>query len=268
MNRRILAGLVLLAGFALMALVGPLLVGDPDAFVSTPHQPPSAAHWFGTNGRGQDVLAQTVAGARGTLAVGFTVGLVVTALGALVGATAAFFGGRVDDALSVVTNVFLLIPGLPLAVTLAAYLPASAATIVLVLIVTGWAWNARVIRAEALSLRQRDFVHAAVVTGESSARIIVVEILPNLVPLLLSCFISATVYAIGASVGLEFLGLGDLAAVTWGTNLYWASNDAALLTGSWWMFVPTGLGIALVGLALVMISFGLDDRGAGAGGGQ
>jgi peptide/nickel transport system permease protein len=263
-SARFRAGLALLAAIALVAIVGPWLVADPTAFLATPQQPPSAAHWLGTNGRGQDVLAQTVTGARATLAVGLAVGLSVTVLGALVGATAAFFGGRIDDGLSVLINVFLLIPGLPLAVTLAAYLPASATTIVLVLVVTGWAWNARIIRAQALSVRQRDFVHAAVVTGESSWRIIVVEILPNLAPLLLSCFISATVYAIGASVGLEFLGLGDLGAITWGTNLYWASNDAALLTGSWWMFVPTGLGIALVGLALVMMSFGLDDSGAGA----
>jgi peptide/nickel transport system permease protein len=255
----VVLGVALLALFAVISVVGPALVSDPTAFVSAPHEPPSAAHWFGTNGRGQDVLAQTVAGARVTLAVGFTVGLAVTLIGALVGASASFFGGWVDESLSILMNVFLLIPALPLAIVLAAYLPPSAWSIFLVLTITGWAWNARVIRAEALSLRQRDFVMAAVVTGDSSLRIIGVEMLPNLVPLLLSSFINATVYAIGASVGLEFLGLGDLGAVTWGTNLYWASNDAALVTGSWWMFVPTGLGIALVGLALVMVSFGLDD---------
>jgi peptide/nickel transport system permease protein len=252
-------GLAILGLFAAMALLGPALVSDPTAFVSAPHEPPSLAHWLGTNGRGQDVLAQTVAGARVTLMVGFAVGMAVTLIGAVVGASASFFGGWVDEGLSVLINVFLLIPALPLAIVLAAYLPPSAWSIFLVLTLTGWAWNARLVRAEALSLRQRDFVQAAVVTGDGSLRIIAVEMLPNLVPLLLSCFINATVYAIGASVGLEFLGLGDLAAVTWGTNLYWASNDAALLTGSWWMFVPTGLGIALVGLALVMVSFGLDD---------
>jgi peptide/nickel transport system permease protein len=253
-------GLGLLAAFALLALLGPALTSDPTAFVSAPHEPPSAAHWLGTNGRGQDVLAQTVAGARVTLALGFSVGLAVTLLGALVGASASFFGGWLDEALSVLINVFLLIPALPLAIVLAAYLPASAFSLFLVLTLTGWAWNARLVRAEALSLRQRDFVQASIVGGESAVRVIAVEMLPNLAPLLVSCFINATVYAIGASVGLEFLGLGDLAAVTWGTNLYWASNDAALLTGSWWMFVPTGLGIALCGLALVLVSFGIDRR--------
>jgi peptide/nickel transport system permease protein len=252
-------GLALLAAFALLAVVGPSLAGDPTAFVSAPHEPPSWAHWLGSNGRGQDVLAQTIAGARVTLALGFSVGIGVTLIGALVGASASFLGGWVDEVLSALINVFLLIPALPLAIVLAAYLPASAWSLFLVLTLTGWAWNARLVRAEAASLRQRDFVQAAVAGGESGVRVIAVEMLPNLIPLLLSCFINATVYAIGASVGLEFLGLGDLAAVTWGTNLYWASNDAALVTGSWWMFVPTGLGIALVGLALVLVSFGLDD---------
>jgi peptide/nickel transport system permease protein len=249
-------GLALLALFTAMGLFGPSLVGDPTAFVSAPHEPPSPGHWLGTNGRGQDVLAQTVAGARVTLAVGFAVGIAVTVIGAVVGASASFFGGWIDGALSIAINVFLLIPALPLAIVLAAYLPPSAWSLFLVLTLTGWAWNARLVRAEALSLRQRDFVQAAVVSGDGSLRVIAVEMLPNLVPLLLSCFINATVYAIGASVGLEFLGLGDLGAVTWGTNLYWASNDAALLTGSWWMFVPTGLCIALVGLALVLVGLG------------
>jgi peptide/nickel transport system permease protein len=256
-------GLGLLGAFALLALLGPALAGDPTAFVAAPHQPPSLAHWLGSNGRGQDVLGQTLAGARVTLALGFGVGAVVTLVGALVGTGAGFLGGPIDEALSVLINVFLLIPALPLAIVLAAYLPASAWSIFLVLILTGWAWNARLLRAAALALRQRDFVQAAIVSGDGPLRVMVVELLPNMRPLLLSCFINATVYAIGASVGLEFLGLGDLSAVTWGTNLYWASNDAALLTGSWWMFVPTGLGVALVGLALVMVGVGLERRRPG-----
>jgi len=109
------------------------------------------------------------------------------------------------------------------------------------------------------SLAGRDWVAAARVTGESDTRILVVEILPNMASLIGGGFIGATVYAIGAQVGLEFLGLGDPAQVTWGTNLYWAANDAALLTGSWWTFVPTGAAIALVGLGLTLVSFGVDE---------
>jgi peptide/nickel transport system permease protein len=259
-NRKAVVGLVILAVFLVLALVGPWFAVDAGEFVATPLEPPSAEHWLGTTGQGQDVLAQTIVGARTTLWVGFVVGLVVVAFGALVGATAGALGGWVDDVLSLVINLFLLMPGLPLAVVLAAYLPAGPTTIALVLIITGWAWNARLLRAQTMSLREKDFVKAAIVSGETRARIIGCEILPNMLPLLASCFIGATVYAIGAQVGLEFLGLGDVGVVTWGTNLYWASNDAALLTGSWWTFVPTGLCVALVGFALVLVNFALDEH--------
>jgi peptide/nickel transport system permease protein len=258
-SRLVRIGLAILVGFALIALIGPWLVGDPTAFVGKPHEPPSAAHWFGTSGQGQDVLAQTIAGARTTLAIGFAVGLAVVFIAAIVALTAAYAGGWVDDVLTVVANVFLLIPGLPLAVVLAAYLPPGASTIALVLIVTGWAWHARVLRAQALAIRQKEFIQAAIVSGESALRIVAVEMLPNLLPVLAASFIGATTYAIGAQVGLEFLGLGDPGVVSWGTNLYWAANDAALMTGSWWLFVPTGVCIAVVGFALVLVNFGIDE---------
>lgn len=258
-NPRARVGLVLLALFVLVATIGPLLVQDPNAFAARPLQPPSGDHWFGTTGQGQDVLAQTVVGARMTLGVGVLTGALVVMIGALVGGLAGTLGGRFDDILSLIINVFLVLPGLPLMVVLAAWLPAGPASMTAVLVLTGWAWNARVLRAQSLSLRQRDFVQAARVAGEGPLRIVVGEILPNLSGLLVSSFIGATVYAIGAQVGLEFLGLGDLGTVTWGTNLYWASNDQALLTGSWWTFIPTGVSIALVGFGLALVNFGLDE---------
>jgi peptide/nickel transport system permease protein len=116
-----------------------------------------------------------------------------------------------------------------------------------------------VLRAQLLSLREKDFVLAAIVSGEGRLRIIFREILPNMTSLLMSGFISATVYAIGAQVGLEFLGIGDVSVVTWGTNLYWAANDAALLTGAWWTVVPTGVCVALIGFALVLVNFAIDE---------
>jgi peptide/nickel transport system permease protein len=254
-------GVGIIIGFVLLAIFGPLLVGDPAAQVAVPLQPPSWDHWLGTTGQGQDVLAQTVAGARTSLVIGVVVGLAVVAIGALIGTTAGYFGGWIDDALMLVVNVFLIMPGLPLMVIIAAYLPTGPTTIALVLIVTGWAWSARVIRAQTLSLRDKDFVLAARVGGEPHARIIVFEILPNMTSLLASACIGATLYAIGAQVALEFLGLGDVTAVTWGTNLYWASNDSALLTGAWWTFVPTGACIALVGGALALVNGAIDELG-------
>jgi peptide/nickel transport system permease protein len=258
-DRKAMAGACILALFVLIGIFGPWIAGDPNALVGMPLQPPSAAHWLGTTGQGQDVLSQLVAGTRVSLAIGFGVGLAVVLVGALVGVTAGFFGGGVDGLLSLLFNVFLVIPGLPLAIVIAAYLPSGPLTLALVLVVTGWAWNARVLRAQTLGLRQRDFIAAAVVAGESRFRIVTREILPNMTSLLVAQVIGSTVYAIGAQVGLEFLGLGDVSAVTWGTNLYWAQNDSALLTGAWWTYAPTGLCVALVGFGLTMLNSGFDE---------
>ena len=258
-DRKASIGAVLLALFVIVGVFGPLFAGDPQALVGIPLQPPSASHWLGTNGQGQDVLAQLVVGTRVSLAIGFGVGIMVVLIGALVGVMAGYFGGRVDGLLSVLFNVFLVLPGLPLAIVIAAYLPSGPLTLALVLVVTGWAWNARVLRAQTLALRQRDFVAAAIVSGESKRRILVSEILPNMMSLLVAQVIGSTVYAIGAQVGLEFLGLGDVSAVTWGTNLYWAQNDSAILTGAWWTFAPTGLCVALVGFGLTMLNSGFDE---------
>lgn len=258
-DRKAMIGATVLALFLFIALFGRWFAGEPDALVGIPLQPPSAAHWLGTTGQGQDVLAQIVAGTRVSLAIGFGVGLIVVLVGALVGVTAGYFGRHVDGFLSLLFNIFLVIPGLPLAIVIAAYLPSGPLTLALVLVVTGWAWNARVIRAQTLALRRRDFIAAAVVSGESNFRIVTREILPNMTSLLVAQVIGSTTYAIGAQVGLEFLGLGDVSAVTWGTNLYWAQNDAALLTGAWWTFVPTGLCVALVGFGLTMLNSGFDE---------
>jgi peptide/nickel transport system permease protein len=261
LTRRARLGVAILAAFLVVAAVGPLLAGDPTEFISVPLAPPSWEHWLGTTGQGQDVFAQTVVGARSSLIIGFGVGFLVVLIGALVGTTAGYCGGWVDDVLVMFINVFLVMPGLPLIVVIAAHLPPTPGTVALVLVITGWAWGARVFRSQAMSLRDRDFVTAAKVGGESPLRIVIVEILPNMLPLLASAFIGATVYAIGAQVGLEFLGLGDVERVTWGTNLYWAANDLALLSGSWWTFVPTGVCVALVGFALALVNGAIDEIG-------
>jgi peptide/nickel transport system permease protein len=187
--------------------------------------------------------------------------VLVVLVGAIVGATAGYCGGRTDRVLDLIINVSLVMPALPLMVVMASHLPPGSATMIVVLVATGWAWTARVVRAQALSLRQRDFVLAAIVAGERPWRVVLVEMLPNMLPLLASCLVGAIIYAVGAAVGLEFLGLGDVSAVTWGTNLYWAANDGALLTGSWWTFVPAGVGIALTGFALTLLGVAIDEAG-------
>ena len=258
-NQKAFTGSCIILSFALMAIFMPFFIHSPSDFLGTPLSAPSGEYFFGTNGQGQDVFSQTICGARQTLFVGFSAGILVVIIGALIGGISGFYGGRIDDILSLTINIFLVMPGLPLMVILASWLPPSPGTLLGVLVLTGWAWNARVIRSQMMTFRNRDFVSAAIISGESNIRIIVVEIMPRMLSLLASSFIGASIYAIGAQVGLEFLGLGDVSTVTWGTNLYWASNDLALLTESWWTFVPTGLSIAIVSFALTLINFGIDE---------
>jgi peptide/nickel transport system permease protein len=128
-----------------------------------------------------------------------------------------------------------------------------------VLVITGWAGSARVLRSQAMSIRGKDFVGASQVTGEGSLRIMFREMLPNMASIVMSTFLACVIFGIGAQAGLEFLGLGDISTVSWGTNLYWASNDGALLTGAWWVFVPPGVCIALVAFALALVNYGVDE---------
>lgn len=260
-NRKAAAGVVILLLFALMALLAPVLApGDPGDFVDRPHLAPSAEHWLGTTGQGQDVFAQTVWGSRPTLAVGVLVGLLTTAIGIAVGLSAGYLGGAADDLLSLVTNVFLIVPSLPLLVVLAAFLGSgNVLYFVLVLTVTGWAWPARVLRSQTLSLREKDFVAAAKVSGEPGARIVLAEILPNMLSIVVASFLGSTIFAIGALAALEFLGLGNPSTISWGTNLYWAGNNAGLLTGAWWTFVPAGACIALVAFAFALVNYAIDE---------
>ncbi|MCC6945389.1 MAG: ABC transporter permease [Thermomicrobiales bacterium] len=267
-SKKSIVGILILILFVLMAVFAPQIApGDPSDFLARPHKAPSSEHWFGTTGQGQDVFAQTVWGARFTLQVGFLVGAITTLIGTTVGMTAGYFRGWIDDVLSVITNVFLIVPSLPLLVVLAAFLGGGDLWIfsddmwffVFVLSITGWAWPARVIRSQTLSLREKDFVSAAVVTGERTWRIVFREMLPNMLSIIVAGFIGSTIFAIGASAALEFLGLGNPSRVTWGTNLYWAANNAGLLTGAWWTFVPAGVCIALVAFAMALLNYGIDE---------
>jgi peptide/nickel transport system permease protein len=259
-NTKSVAGIVILIIFVLIAVFAPVISpGDPNLITGMGSQPPSPEHWLGTTAKGQDVLALNIWGSRSSLFVGFSVGILALLVGLLVGLASAYLGRWVDNLLSLVTNVFLLLPGLPLLVILAAFLPQGLGTVILVLVITGWAGSARVLRSQAMSIRGKDFVGASQVTGESGLRIMFREMLPNMASIVMSTFLACVIFGIGAQAGLEFLGLGDISTVSWGTNLYWASNDGALLTGAWWVFVPPGVCIALVAFALALVNYGVDE---------
>ena len=259
-------GAVLVGLFALAAIIGPLVEPyDPSFQNPSPSlslKGPSAAHLLGTTNTGQDVLSQLLTGIRLTLELALIVGIVATALAIIIGVTSAFLGGVWDELLQLLSNVFLVIPALPLLVIFLGYLPQKGQTpTIIVLSVLGWAWGARVIRAQTLAIRNRDFIAAARETGESTWRILAFELVPNEVSLIAASFVNTVLYAIGTSVALAFLGLADLNSWSLGTMLYWAEGQQALQLGAWWWFVPPGLAVALMGTALVLVNTGIDELG-------
>jgi peptide/nickel transport system permease protein len=260
------SGAILLGFFVLAGIIGPEVAPyDPSYQNPAPSlelHPPDAAHLLGTTQTGQDVLSQLLVGIRLTLELALIVGLVATALAVIVGVAAAFLGGLWDELLSLVSNVFLVIPSLPLLILLLDYLPQKGQTAtIIVLSGLGWPWGARVIRAQTLAIRNRDFVAATRETGESTWRILAVEIVPNEVSLIAANFVNTVLYAIGTSVALAFIGLANLSSWSLGTMLYWAQSQQALQLGAWWWFVPPGLAVALMGTALVLLNTGIDELG-------
>ena len=260
-NRKTLIGLSILAVFVLVAAFGDLIAPfDPDKTSPDVLQPPSAKHWLGTTNTGQDIASQLLVGTRGVLVVGLLAGVFATILSVIVGVTAGFVGGIGDEILSLLSNVFLVIPALPLIIIVAGLLPeAGGVTVAVVISLTGWAWGSRVLRAQTMSLRRRDFVEAARANGESLWRLVAFEVLPNLTAIIAASFVGTVIFAILSEIALAFIGVTSISEWNWGTILFWAQSNQALAQGAWWWFVPAGLCIAAVGTALTLINFGIDE---------
>ena len=253
-------GLVVLGLFILLALFAPLIApydATDNSFERS--QDASPAHWLGTTAAGEDVLSQLLWGSQVSIFVGLIAGLLSTLIAVLIGLSWGYVRGFGADVVNFIVNLFLVIPGLPLMIVIAAYLSGGGIPMIIaVVVITGWAWGARVLRSQTQSLRSRDFVTAAVFSGEKPARIVFREILPNMTSLIVGNFFGAATAAILAEAGLEFLGLGDSAIVSWGTMLFWAQNSNALLTGQWALLFAPGLCIALLATSLTLINFGVD----------
>jgi peptide/nickel transport system permease protein len=259
-SRYLSAGTVILAVFVLTAVLGPLFVHNADAFSDDKLAHPSLAHWLGTTQTGQDVFAQLVESTRGTLLIGIGVGLIATVVSVAIGVGGALAGGFADEALNLLSNVALVIPQLPLVIIVSAFAKGSGTlSVVLVIALTSWAASARILRAQTLSLRERDYVLAARSGGEPGWRIALYDVIPNELPIIGSQFIYATIAGVLTVSTLAFLGLADPSQLSWGNMLYFAQNDEALDSGAWWWFVPPGLCIALFGVGLAMVNFGLDE---------
>ena len=254
-------GLVTFATIVGCAIAAPwLATNTPSDIVGLPGQPPSREFFFGTTDQGYDVFSQVVWGARQSLAVGALAAILSTTIAVFLGLFAAYRGGMADDVINLVTNVFLVIPTLPLLIVIASFVE-NRGPVMLVLIIglTTWAIEARILRGQALSLRNRDFVLAAKVAGESTRRIVFSEIMSNMVSRIAAAFLLVFYISILFEAGLEFLGLADINETSWGATMYWAQNNSAVLQGEWWHFFFPGVALALSVAALVLVNYGIDE---------
>jgi peptide/nickel transport system permease protein len=243
------------------AFPGLIAPHDPQAAIYAQNAGPSSAHPLGTTQLGQDVLSQLIWSTRLTLIVTLVVTAIATFLSTIVGVTSAYVGGVTDRVLTVIVDVFLILPVLPLLILLAAYLPPGVTSLTIVLCITSWAFQARQLRSQGLSIRNRDFLLAARARGERGIYIILVEIVPTMTSLIAASFLSLAVYVVGFAASLQFLGLGNSSELMWGTMLYNSQQASALEAGNaWWALAP-GAAVALMGTGFALLNYAFDEIG-------
>jgi peptide/nickel transport system permease protein len=263
---KVRVGLAIFALFTIAAFFGPWFdrhVLGYDAAALNYYaigRPPSTTHLLGTTSTGQDVLAQLIAGSRNSLLVGVLAALVGTALAILFGVTAGFFGGAVGMVLNFVTNLFIVMPVFALTLVVAGYVEGTGPVVIaLVIGVFGWAGGARSLRAQTMSLRNRDFTMAMRMLGESRLRLIFVDVFPQLSGWVSAMFLHGVIGGVLAEAGLAFLGISNPGTISWGTMIQNAQQQNAILNGQLWWFIPPGLCIAAIGTAVGLINFGVDE---------
>ena len=262
-SRMGMVGLVLLGAFALMALAAPLIVSDEELSVSSPSgvpfERPSAEFPLGTDDFGRSVLDLVIYGSRISLLVGFAATVMTMTVGAAVGITGGYYGGRVDSIMNAFTNWFLVIPWIPLAIVLASVLGRSLFNTILVIGITSWAGTARLVRADTLSVKERPYVERARALGASNWHLVTRHILPNVMPVIFANTVLTVALSILAETTLALLGLGDPLSTSWGVMIFDAFEQGALSAGLWWWLVPPGVCICLVTLAFTMCGYALDE---------
>ena len=260
-TRKVIIGLAIIAFFLFLAVVGPIIrPGDPDALIGPLGASPSAEWWFGTTQFGQDVFAQFVYSLGSTFLVGALGGGLAAIIGMTVGFVAGYRGGWIDEVLNMITNVVLVIPTLALLLVAAAYLSARGVIVEALFIgFTSWPWAARAIRAQTFSLRSREFVSLARMSGVRGMRIVFGEIAPNMSSYLFLTFILLFGGAILIAATLDFIGLGPTTGSSLGLMMYDAVAWSALQLGLWWWFIPPGVAITAIVGALYITNVGLDE---------
>ncbi len=260
-NVLLVAGLGLLTLIVLAGLLGPHLIAPELADIGAvrPRRLPSSTNWLGTDTQGRDILATLILATPQTLKIGLFAGLIGLAIGVLLGLLAGYFGGIVDGLIRVATDVMMAIPSIAVLVLVATNVRTMTVALMAVIVAgLSWMYPARAIRAQTMSMRERAYVDIAQLNGIGGVRLVVVELLPNLLPYIAASFVTAVSHAMLATVGLEALGLGPQNELTLGMMIYWAQSYGAIIRGMWWWWAPPVAMIATIFLALLMISIGMD----------
>ncbi|HSK24510.1 MAG TPA: ABC transporter permease [Egicoccus sp.] len=260
-NPKVIGALIVVLGLLALGLIGPnLFEHGPTDYIAAPQQPPSGEFWFGTTMFGQDVFVQFVAGLRATFVVGVLGGGVAGIVGMTIGFVAGYRGGWVDELLSMLTNIVLVIPGFVVLIIINAYLGVRSVPMQALYIgLFSWPWVARAVRAQTFSLRSRDFVDLAKLSGLPTRTIIRREVAPNMYSYLFMTFVLLFGGSILTAAALDFIGLGPTNAISLGLMMNQAMQWSALYLGMWWWFVPPGAGITAIVGALYIMNVGLDE---------
>lgn len=262
-HRSGLVGLVVLTLFVLVALLAPLIASSDGLSVTRATggvlEPPSSTYLLGTDDKGRSVLTLLIWGARISLLVGLLASLISILIGTVVGLLSGYFGGWPGAILYRLTEWFLVIPFLPLAIVLATVLGQSLVNIAIVIGVTSWPGTALLIRSQVLSIRERAYLERARVLGAGHRHLVTKHVLPNVVPMIFANTTLTVAVAILSETTLSFLGLGDPTRISWGTMLQDAFQVGAITTGSWWFIVPPGLCVVAVVLSFTLIGQALES---------
>lgn len=260
--RLVTGGITLVVFVSLFGVVGSFFVprGMADVGAGRVARPPSIDHLLGTDQQGRDVLADIIYGTPASLEIGLIAGVIGVVFGGLVGLLAGYAGGVVDEVIRVLIDVLLTIPGLMILIIVASMVGVvTIESMALIIAGLAWMWPARTVRAQVLTIRERMYVQVAKLNGASSLKIVIGELLPNLLPYLAANLVGSVSGAILASVGLSTLGLGPMTTPSLGLTIYWAIHYGALLRQMWWWFMPPIVIIVLLFLGLFMLSQGLDQ---------
>ena len=255
-DKTTLAGIIILLFFAVMAIFAPWLAPyDPHDIVNAPYVKPCAEHWLGTNDVGQDILSEIIYGSRVSLQVGITAALAVTLIGSAIGILSGYYKGWVDQFFTLLTNVAMTIPSLPLTILLVAFVKAGTGGVILAICITSWAGTARVVRSRVLQIRELPYIQIEKVLGVGDAAIMIRHIFPNIRDIVWTRCAMSVGSAMMMETSLSFLGLGSFASKSWGNVIHFAFFRNGVINNAWWWYLPPVICISLCMLGFMLLTY-------------